>query len=446
MAVPAELQEEVLKEATSATPNYDVDYNDKRFTDVTSEKNQALTESEHTYDSMIDSSDKFYDAQIQATKDWEAKQSQIQQDNTDFAIEQIEQQKDQAHKDYIKEQSGAYVDWQKQSNAYGVEAEKMASAGLDRTGYSESAQVSMYNTYQNRVATARESYNQAVLNYNNAIKDAQLQNNAALAEIAYQSLQQCLTLSLEGFQYKNQLILDKANKQLEIENIYYRRYQDVLNQINTENAMKEEVRQFESNQKFTAEQNELDRQHSEKLQTLQQEFTAKENELDRQHDEAMADLEQKYKIEYLNASTEKEKELLKIQHQNDIAKLNQQLANEKALLKYEYDLKNSGNSISSAAIKSGAKAIKNAISGTKITNSNTTNSFTGTTYNDAINYMTKNGVPSSVASGIYTASEFSQRRSSYSMTGQGSAAVKLCSSYPEYLSYVCRYNVEQYKK
>ena len=31
----------------------------------------------------------------------------------------------------------------------------------------ESSKVSMYNTYQNRVATARDSYNRAVLNYNN---------------------------------------------------------------------------------------------------------------------------------------------------------------------------------------------------------------------------------------------------------------------------------------
>ena len=87
----------------------------------------------------------------------------------------------------------------------------------------------------------------AVLNYNNAIKDARLQNNSILAEIAYNALQEQLKLSLEGFQYKNQLILDQANKELEIKNIYYERYQDVLDQINTENAMKEEVRQFNAN-------------------------------------------------------------------------------------------------------------------------------------------------------------------------------------------------------
>lgn len=224
--------------------NYDIDYSDKRFTQVETEKQQALSENEKLYAGMIDSSDKYYQAQIDASKQWAEKQSQLQQEKTDFAIEQIEQQKEQTKKDYIKEQSGAYGDWIRQSDPYGVNAEQAAAQGLKNTGWSESSQVRMYTAYQNRVATARESYNNAVLNYNNSIKDAQLQNNSALAEIAYQALQQQLELSLQGFQYKNQLLLDKANAKTTIENNYYTRYQDVLQQINHENALAEEVRQY----------------------------------------------------------------------------------------------------------------------------------------------------------------------------------------------------------
>ena len=231
--------------------NYDIDYNDKRFTKVESEKSAALTEHEKTYNGMINSSDKFYQDQIANSKNWADKQTEIQNQNTDFAIEKIEQQKEQAQKDYIKEQSGAYVDWQKQSNQYGANAEQMANMGMANTGYSESSQVSMYNTYQNRVAVAREAFVRATLNYDNAIKDAQLQNSAALAEIAYKAYQEQLELSLQGFQYKNSLIIDKANAKREIENTYYGRYQDVLNQINTENALAEQIRQY--NEKMAEE-------------------------------------------------------------------------------------------------------------------------------------------------------------------------------------------------
>ena len=224
--------------------NYDVNYDDERFTKVESEKGNALDQVDENYDDMISQSDDYYNKQIDATKDWEEEQTKLQNEKTDFAIEQINQQKDQAKKDYTKEQSGAYVDWQKQSNLYGANAEKVAAGGLAGSGFSESSQVSMYNTYQNRVATAREAYSRAVLNYDNAIKEAQLQNNSILAEIAYESLQKQLELSLQGFQYKNTLVLEKANKRLEVERDYYNRYQDVLQQINTENALAEEVRQY----------------------------------------------------------------------------------------------------------------------------------------------------------------------------------------------------------
>jgi uncharacterized membrane protein YgcG len=222
-----------------------VNYNDKRFTQVNNQKAVALKENETNYNNMIKNSDKYYQAQIDASKDWANTQTQLQNEQTDFAIEKIEQQKDQAHKDYIKEQTGAYVDWQKQSDPYGVNAEQRASQGMANGGYAESSQVAMYTAYQNRVATARDVYNRAVLNYDNAMKDARLQNKSILAEIAYNSLQKQLELSLQGFQYKNTLVLQKAQTKREIDNTYYGRYQDVLNQINTENALAESKRQYD---------------------------------------------------------------------------------------------------------------------------------------------------------------------------------------------------------
>lgn len=271
-----------------ATPNYNVNYEDERFQRVETDKQTALQDVENTYSGMIEQSDQYYQAQIDNSKAWADKQSQLQQERTDFTIEQIEQQKDQAQQDYLKEQSGSYADWQKQSNTYGSEAEQMASAGLQNTGFSESSQVAMYNAYQNRVAAARDTYNRAVLNYNNAMTEARLQNNSALADIAFQSFEKQLELSLQGFQYKNTLVLEQANKKLEVDNTYYQRYQDVLGQINTENAMKEEVRQF--NQQY----NESVRQFNLEYQQKQKEF----NEGIRQFNEEIARLKKKDAQEY----------------------------------------------------------------------------------------------------------------------------------------------------
>ncbi len=233
---------------------YEINYEDQKFKDVEADKKEAISDLEKTYGGMINESDAYYKAQIDASKDWEKKQTELQNQQTDFAIQEINQKKDQAKKDYTKEQSGAYVDWQKQSNEFGAEAEQRAAQGLANTGFSESAQVSMFNTYQNRVMTARDVYNRSVQDFNNGITEARLQNNSALAEIRFNALKQQLELNLQGFQAKNQLLLDKANQKLQIEDSYYNRYQDVLNQINEENSLAEQIRQFNESMKLEREQ------------------------------------------------------------------------------------------------------------------------------------------------------------------------------------------------
>lgn len=229
-----------------ATPNYNVNYDDKRFTQVTNEKNAALSDIEQTYGGMISETQGYYDKQIDAVKDYKDEQTKIQNQQTDFAIAEINRQKADAQKDYTKEQSGAYVDWQRESNQYGVNAEQRAAMGMGGTGFAESSQVRMFTAYQNRVAVAREAFTRTVAEFNARITEARLKNSAVLAEIAFDALQKELELSLAGFQAKNALILEKAEQKRQTENDYHNRWQDVLKQINTENAMAEEVRQFDA--------------------------------------------------------------------------------------------------------------------------------------------------------------------------------------------------------
>lgn len=219
---------------------------EKDLMDLKIEETIETEKSAKEMDKMIADSSSYFQGQIDASKDWADKQTDLQQDRYDLTVKQINQNKDQAQKDLVKETSGAYVDYQKQINPYGANAEQMASTGLDNSGYSESSKVSMYNTYQNRVVAARESYNRAIMNYDNAIAEARLQNSSILAEIAYEALRTQLQLSLEGFQYKNTLVLQKAAERREIKSMYHAKYMDILNQINTEKALAEQKRQFDA--------------------------------------------------------------------------------------------------------------------------------------------------------------------------------------------------------
>lgn len=363
----------------ATTPTYEIDYEDERLKGIEAEKNQKLAVEEATYGGMIDNTDKFYQAQIDASKEWANQQSQIQQEQTDFTIEQIEQQKDQAQKDYTKEQSGAYVDWQKQSNQYGVNAEKMASAGLAGTGFSESSQVSMYNTYQNRVSTARESYNKAVLNYNNAIKDARLQNNAALAEIAATALQQQLELSLQGFQYKNQLIGELSDKKMQIESLYNDKWKTQLDVMNKE-----------VDRTWQADQNEIERQWKEKEAQLDRDFQSAQAEIERKFREAQAEIDRQHDFAVIAANTKAEKERADHEHKlameklakqqtYEMAQLDKKMANDKALMQEEYRLaaQNKSSSGGGTSSKSSGSGTGSFSKGT--TASATTSKTTGTT-------------------------------------------------------------------
>lgn len=223
---------------------YDVDYESEAFQNVENEEQETLTDLENQYNGMVDQSNAAYEGAIAQSQQWAQEQSQLQQEQTDFAIDQIEQNMDQAEQDYIKEQSGAYADWQKQSNQYGVNAEQMAASGLSKTGFAESSQVRMYNAYQNRVAVGRETFNRAMLNYQNAITQAELQNNAALAEIANTALQQQIELAIQQAQYNNSLMQQYWNQQFSIQQFYYGQWQDVLAQQNFENQMELQWAQF----------------------------------------------------------------------------------------------------------------------------------------------------------------------------------------------------------
>lgn len=222
--------------------NYDIDKDTIKAT-TDAEADAAIAESDKAFDDMVASNNATRDELLGKIEANTAQQTEIANKNTEFAIQQVEQQKEWAGKDYTKEQSGAYADYKKQSNAYGVNAEQMAASGLSGTGYSESSQVAMYNQYQNRVAVARESYQRAVVSYDNAITQARLANSSALAEIAAQALAQSLEITMSFVSQNNTLLSEKLNQRNLIDQNYYNRYLAELDQINKENTLKEQVRQ-----------------------------------------------------------------------------------------------------------------------------------------------------------------------------------------------------------
>lgn len=315
-----------------------IDYNDERLTTVEKEGTARKNEVTENYNKMINDRDTYTQQQQANLENWQKQQTELQQAQTAHTIDKINQQKDQNVKDYQKEQKASYTDYMKQSNQYGANAEMLARQGLQNSGYQESSQVSMWNTYQNRVASARESYKKAVLEYDNMIKDAELSNNEALANIAQQKLEQSLQIALQGFEYKNNLTIQRDNKIDDIDTTYHAKYQDVLNQINREYEYEQQQKQWQEQQRqWQAEYDAAERARQKEYEQWQAEYDASERARQKEYEQ--------WQQEYALKKAETQATIAKIKAQN--AQIN------------GYNLTNSGeNGVNS--ITKNAKAVYNA--------------------------------------------------------------------------------------
>lgn len=254
-----------------------VNYDDERFTQVEQDRQNELNKYNQTYDNLIAERDKFTQQQQDYVDNWKTTQEQIANNNLQHQVDLYNQQKEKAEKEYQKEAKASHIDYQKEVDKYGVSRENVVANGLSNSGYAESSKVDMYNTYQNRIATARESMNTIKLEFDNAIKEAQLSNNATLAELALQQMQQKLEIALEGFNYKDNATQNKLNWEYNINNNYYDRYKDVENQINYENEQAEAIRQYNEQMAYQKELDRIAQQQWEKEYTLQQQQLATQN-------------------------------------------------------------------------------------------------------------------------------------------------------------------------
>ena len=149
---------------------------------------------------------------------YETNQGKLIEQQDEYLVSQLDQQKKQVEQSYTQEQSAAYSDYQKQVDPYGVQAEQLASSGLSNSGYAESLKTQAYVAYQNRVAVARQAYQQAVVDFNNAFTEAKMQNDSQRASLAYQLLQMRFENLISGFTYNHQLRMDKANALINVAN------------------------------------------------------------------------------------------------------------------------------------------------------------------------------------------------------------------------------------
>lgn len=126
---------------------------------------------------------------------------------------EVNRQKQEYEEQANKTGKALYVDYKKASNPYGATAEQLASQGLNKSGYAESSQVNMYNSYQKSVTELMNNTNklkaEADFNMNQAYLDADIQKAQNQLSTYKQQMELALTeydlkVNREHFEYQKE--------------------------------------------------------------------------------------------------------------------------------------------------------------------------------------------------------------------------------------------------
>ena len=208
---------------------------------LSNEKQDLLNDYNDNYNNQLSEYENLMNQQQTNIDTWAEEQKKQQEAQKDYEIGLVEQNKKEAAEQTEAEIKDSYVDYMKQNNQYGGVLENLASAGLATQGYAESSKIAMYNTYQNRVGTAKSALLKANTQYDNQIQQALLNNDAKLAEIAYQQMQQSYQLALQGFEYRENLYNNKLAYEQNISDTYFAREQELRDDINYYNSRLEDI-------------------------------------------------------------------------------------------------------------------------------------------------------------------------------------------------------------
>ena len=232
---------------------------EERYSALEQEKQNALNNSNKTYEDLLNQNQQYSNSVNDYLNKYQTTQNDIYDKQTQFQVDLQNQNKEKAEKEYQKEaiaSKNAYYDF---INPYGVQAEIQAQNGLNRAGYSETVKSQAWTTQQNRTAQARASMNEAKLQFDNAIKEAYLNNDVNKANLALQILQQQQEEALRNFNYISDTKQNQLSTSLNLDSEYNNRYNTLYSQIQQEKATAEAIRQWE------AEMAEQQRQYNESL-------------------------------------------------------------------------------------------------------------------------------------------------------------------------------------
>ena len=151
------------------------------------------------------------------------KQEEIVNKQTQMNVDELERNKVEIDEQAKKTNQGLYTEYKKASNPYGVNAEATYARGLGNSGYAETTQTNLYNTYQKNVTNTINNAQKLKSDFDVQITQARQNGDITLAQNALQIYMQKMQLLTQEYELRN-------NR----EQYLYQKEQDALAQSNWE--------------------------------------------------------------------------------------------------------------------------------------------------------------------------------------------------------------------
>lgn len=167
-------------------------------------------------DRLTTKQNEMLDSSLQQQKDIVNKQ-------TEMNIAELEKNKQEVDKDVDKTNKALYAEYRKASNPYGSNSENLASQGLGNSGYAETTQTNLYNTYQKNITDTLSNARDLKADFDFQINKARQTGDLTLAKNA-----------LEIYNQKMQLLTQEYELRNNREQFLYQKEQNALAQNNWE--------------------------------------------------------------------------------------------------------------------------------------------------------------------------------------------------------------------
>lgn len=241
---------------------------DERLAQIEAERQQMQSKNDSMYNDLLQDNENLYNQQKEYANTWEQTTNNNLDKQLEFNTNLINQQKDKATNAYETETKKAKNDFTAYTNPYGLQAEQFASQGLLKSGVAETAKLGGYNSYQNRLAAANKTWQDAITQYDNDINQARLTNDVQKAENAVKKLEMNLQYTNSYFNNKSSLKQNQFSNSLSIGGDYFNRYNTVYNNIQAEKERQEAIRQYQEQFEYKKQQDALAQQNWEKEYAL----------------------------------------------------------------------------------------------------------------------------------------------------------------------------------